>query len=293
MRRSLPSAIIRSLRPKQWTKNGLLFLGLIFSLSLHDPHLIVRSVAAFIDFCLLASATYLVNDVIDIERDRLHPVKRNRPIASGQISRSLALWIALLLFGAGVVVAASLGTGFLVAAMLYPVLTLSYSLWLKHLVVIDVMAIAAGFVLRAGAGAVVIGVPISPWLYACTLFGALFIAFAKRRHELTLLQGGAGEHRRILEAYTLPFLDQAISVLASASIISYSFYTFSAENLPRNQAMMLTIPFVLYGVFRYLYLIHLKDGGGTPEEALLNDRPLLATVLSWGAVSTIIVYLFR
>lgn len=292
-RRPLAWSLLISLRPRQWTKNGLLFLGLIFSLSLYDSGLVLRSIAAFADFCILASATYLINDVLDLDRDRLHPIKRMRPVASGQITPFTALLASALLLVAGLALAASLGTAFAIAALLYLLITIAYSLWLKNVAIVDLLVVAAGFVLRAGAGAVVIGVPISPWLYVCTMLGALFLATSKRRHEIVLLRGVAGEHRRILQSYTLPFLDQMISVLASASVIAYSLYTFSAENLPKNQAMMLTIPFVLYGIFRYLYLIHEKDGGGTPEEALLTDMPLLAAVLGWGAASTAIIYLFR
>lgn len=292
-RRPLPKALFVSLRPRQWPKNGLLFLGLIFSLSLRDPELIVRSALAFVSFCALSSATYLVNDIVDLERDRLHPLKRHRPIAAGEVSQNVALATATVLLAGGLLLAVSLGTAFAAAALLYPILTISYSLWLKHVAIVDLLAVAAGFVLRAAAGAVAIGVPISPWLYLCTLLGSLFIAASKRRHELRLLQDSASGHRKILAAYTVPFLDQMISILASASIIAYSFYTFSAENLPKDQAMMLTIPFVVYGIFRYLYLVQTRDGGGTPEEALLTDVPLLGTVLGWGLTSAAILYLFR
>lgn len=291
--RAAARALLVALRPRQWTKNGLLFLGLVFSLNLHDPSLVLRSVLAFVDFCALASAAYLLNDVIDLERDRQHPIKRRRPVASGEVSRATALATAALLLAAALAGAVALGGNYAVAALIYPILTISYSLWLKHIAIVDVLAVAAGFVLRAVAGAIVIGVPISAWLYVCTLLGALFLATAKRRHEIVLLQAAAGEHRRSLHGYTVQFLDQMISILASASVISYSLYTFSAENLPRNQAMMLTIPFVLYGIFRYLYLVQVRDGGGTPEEALLTDRPLLAAVVGWAAVSIAVIYLFR
>ena len=184
-----------------------------------------------------------------------------------------------------------MGTPFLLMAILYVALTLSYSFWLKHMVILDVLAVAAGFVVRAAAGAVAISVPISPWLYVVTILGALFIAISKRRHEMLLLQGNAGNHRKILEEYSVPLLDQMISVVTSATVIAYSLYTFSAENLPKNHAMMLTIPFLLYGIFRYLYLTHMKDVGGSPEEVLIADRPLLVTILGWGLVSTAILYL--
>ncbi len=291
--RPMALALFVSLRPKQWTKNGLLLLGLVFSLSLREPDLVARALLAFLDFCALASATYLVNDVIDVKRDRQHPIKRRRPIASGEVSRAAALALATVLLAAALALAINIDNAFALTALAYPVVTMSYSLWLKHIAIVDVLAVAAGFVLRAAAGAVAIGVPISPWLYMCTLLGALFLAASKRRHEIVLLQGFAGEHRRSLEGYTVQLLDQMIAILASASVIAYSLYTFSAENLPKNQTMMLTIPFVLYGIFRYLYLVQTREGGGTPEEALLGDRPLLAAVVGWGVASTLIIYLNR
>lgn len=290
---ALARALLISMRPKQWTKNGLLFLGLIFARSLGDPNLVGRAALSFVDFCLLASATYLVNDLVDLQQDRTHPTKRKRPIASGRVSPALAMATAALLLMASLALAATLGTHFALMALLYLALTLSYSLWLKQMVIVDVLAVAAGFVLRAAAGAVVIAVPISPWLYVCTMLGALFLAIGKRRHELILLESAATNHRPILEEYNLPLLDQMISVVTSATVIAYSLYSFSAENLPRNGAMMLTVPFLLYGIFRYLYLIHVKGVGGAPEDLLLSDRHLLATVFGWGVVSVLILYYVR
>lgn len=287
----MPQALLASVRPKQWTKNLLLFLALIFARTLTDPSLVLLAGLAFVDFCLLAGATYLVNDLVDLEQDREHPIKRFRPIASGQLPPSVAAAASLALFAPGIALAWAVGTPFLLMAMLYVVLTLSYSFGLKHMVIMDVLAVAAGFVIRAAAGAVAISVPISPWLYVVTILGALFIAISKRRHELLLLQGNAANHRKILEEYSVPLLDQMISVVTSATVIAYSLYTFSAENLPKNHAMMLTIPFLLYGIFRYLYLTHMKDVGGSPEEVLIADRPLLVTILGWGLVSTAILYL--
>ncbi len=289
-RRPLWLALLVALRPKQWTKNGLVFFGLIFAHRLTEFDPSFRTLLAFAAFCLLSSATYIVNDLADLKRDRLHPIKRKRPIASGELSRTVAGATAILLLAAALSLSAALSLIFLGVSLLYLGLSISYSLWLKHLVILDVLAIAAGFVLRAVAGAVAISVPISPWLYVCTVLGALFIALCKRRHELLLLQNTAAEHRRILQDYSLPLLDQMISVVTSATLIAYSLYTFSAENLPKNSAMMLTIPFVLYGILRYLYLIHVKGSGGSPEELLLTDRPLLITVLGWGATSVAILY---
>jgi 4-hydroxybenzoate polyprenyltransferase len=288
---SLSKALLISIRPKQWSKNGLLFLGLVFSHSLAHPALLSRASLAFLDFCLLASATYLINDLLDAEKDRQHPIKCKRPIASGRISPSLAATTSAVLLIVSLGLAVALGGPYLVSAGLYILLTVTYSVWLKHIVILDVLAVAAGFVIRAAAGAVVIGVPISPWLYVCTMLGALFLVFCKRRHEMVLLEASAASHRRILEEYSIPLLDQMISVVTSATVIAYSLYTFSAENLPRNSAMMLTIPFLLYGIFRYLYLIHVRGVGGSPEELLLTDRPLMATVFGWGVLSTLILYL--
>jgi len=288
---ALARALLLSMRPKQWSKNVLLFLALVFARSLADPHAVARSALAFVDFCLLASATYLVNDLVDVEQDRLHPTKRKRPIASGQLPRKIAAGSAAVLLAVALGIAIALGAAYSASAVLYLLMTFSYSLWLKHMVIIDVLAVSAGFVLRAAAGAIVISVPISPWLYVCTLLGALFLAIGKRRHELLLLQTSAVNHRRILEEYSLPLLDQMISVVTSAAVIAYSLYTFSAENLPRNGAMMLTIPFLVYGIFRYLYLVHVRGDGGAPEDLLLADRHLLATVLGWGVTCMLILYL--
>ncbi len=284
-------ALLVALRPKQWTKNALVFFGLVFAHQMTELDPTIQTILAFVAFCLLSSATYIVNDLADLERDRLHPVKRKRPIASGQLSPTVAGVAAVLLLAAALALSAMLSLSFLGMSLLYLGLSISYSLRLKHLVILDVLAIAAGFVLRAAAGAVVISVPISPWLYVCTVLGALFIALCKRRHELLLLQDAAAGHRRILQDYSLPLLDQMISVVTSATLIAYSLYTFSAENLPKNSAMMLTIPFVLYGILRYLYLIQVKGSGGIPEELLLTDHPLLITVLGWGATSVAILYL--
>ncbi len=290
---SLARALLVSLRPKQWTKNGLLFLALVFARSLGDLHALETSGLAFLDFCLLASVTYLVNDLVDLEQDRQHPTKRKRPIASGQVPRNLASLTAVVLLATALGLAAALGTNFAFMALLYLALTFSYSFWLKHMVIVDVLALAAGFVLRAAAGAVAIAVPISPWLYVCTMLGALFLAIGKRRHELVLLDSSATSHRRILQEYNLALLDQMISVVTSATVIAYSLYSFSAENLPRNGAMMLTVPFLLYGIFRYLYLIHVKGVGGAPEDLLLSDRHLVAAVFGWSVISILILYFVR
>lgn len=285
--------LLVAMRPKQWTKNGLIFGGLIFAFKLGDADAVAVSVAAFALFCLVSSATYLINDLADLERDRKHPIKKRRPIAAGILRPAHVVVVAGLLLVLGLPLSFLLNPGYGFTVLAYVFLTLAYSAYLKHLVIIDVFTIAAGFVLRAMAGALAIAVPISPWLYVCTILGALFLGFTKRRHELLLLNDDAAKHRRILQEYSPELLDQMITIVTATTVIAYSLYTFSAENLPRNHAMMLTIPFVLYGIFRYLYLVHQRDAGGSPEEVLLRDRPLLADIALWGLTSIAVLYLFR
>jgi 4-hydroxybenzoate polyprenyltransferase len=283
-------AIVRSLRPKQWTKNLLVFAGLVFTYNLLNPDMLSRVLLAFVAFCLLSSAGYLWNDLRDASADRLHPIKSRRPIAAGLVPPWLAAMIALALGVAGLALAFSLGTSFLLVASLYILLTVSYSIWLKHLVLIDVFGISAGFVLRAVGGAVVIGVPVSPWLYVCTVLVSLFLGLGKRRNELELLETGAAGHRKNLEQYSLELVDQLILIVASVTIMAYSLYTFSAENLPRDHSMMLTIPLVVYGLFRYLYLVRVKRQGGAPEDLLLTDPGMLGTAITWVALSVFVLY---
>jgi 4-hydroxybenzoate polyprenyltransferase len=284
-------AVVRSLRPKQWPKNLLVFAGLMFTYNLLNPEMLSRVILSFVAFCALSSAGYLWNDLRDAPADRLHPFKRHRPVASGQVPPALAATLAVALGVAGLALAASLGTPFLLVASLYMLLTLTYSIWLKHLVLIDVFGISAGFVLRAVGGAVVIGVPVSPWLYVCTVLVSLFLGFGKRRNELELMESNAAGHRKNLEQYSVDLLDQLILIVASVTIMAYSLYTFSAENLPRDHSMMLTIPLVLYGVFRYLYLIRVRRQGGAPEDLFLTDPGLLGTAIAWAALSVFVLYL--
>jgi 4-hydroxybenzoate polyprenyltransferase len=293
---ALPAArtLIVALRPRQWTKNGLLFIALAFTLNLQEPGLLLRSVAAFACFCAISSAGYLLNDVVDVEADRAHPTKRLRPIAAGQMPVPFALGLGLVLALIGLAGAVVINPLLGVLALAYGLLTAVYSMTLKHLVLLDIFGIAGGFVLRAAAGAVAIDVPISPWLYIATLLGALLIALGKRRTELeTLGVEAAIGHRRNLESYSLDFIDQLILVVSSAALMTYALYTFSAENLPRNHAMMLTIPVVLYGLFRYLFLVREGDMGASPEELLFRDRPLLTAVAVWALLAVTILYLGR
>jgi 4-hydroxybenzoate polyprenyltransferase len=288
--RSLPTAYALSLRPKQWLKNVLVFAALVFSHQLTDSRAFAEVVVAFLCFCAASSAVYLLNDLRDRESDRLHPVKRFRPIASGKVPQGHAAGMSLALAFAALAVAFAISSYFAGLIAGYMLLNVLYSLYLKHEVIIDVFSISAGFVMRAAGGAVVLAVPISPWLYVCTVVLALFVGFGKRRHELMLLEDSAGGHRKNLDDYSAPLLDQFIVVTAGATIMAYSLYTFVADNLPENHLMMITIPFVLYGIFRYLYLVHERQEGGAPEQLILSDRPLLMSVFFWGVASVVIIY---
>lgn len=290
--RSTPALLVRSLRPEQWTKNLLVFAGVLFGGRLLDADALVNSVAAFAVFCALSGAVYLFNDLADREADQRHPLKRHRPIASGRLSPRLAL-VAAVVLGLGAVQAGLLlGPAFGTIAGAYLAILLLYSAALKHLVIIDALTIAAGFVLRAAGGAVAVAVPISQWLLVCTTLLALFLALSKRRHELTLLAEGATDHRRILVEYSPYLLDQMISVVTASTLIAYSVYATSEDTAQRlgTTRLGLTIPFVLYGIFRYLYLVHQKRGGGSPAALLLADRPLLACVALWALSVALILY---
>ena len=284
--------LLKTMRPKQWPKNVFIFTALVFVEKLFAPSPLLKTIAAFILFCLTSSAVYLINDVADIEKDRQHPTKRLRPLPSGQLKPSVAIAAGVLIPLVTLPLSFLLDFYFGLVALAYLLTMIVYSFILKNIMILDVLTIAAGFVLRAVAGAVVISVPISPWLYVCTTLLALFIAISRRRHELVLLAENANEHRASLNEYSLPLLDQMIAVVTSAAIIAYSLYTFSAPNLPPNHAMMLTIPFVLYGLFRYLYLIHIENKGGTPEEIFLSDLPLIIDLGLWSLAVIAILYFF-
>ncbi len=286
-------AALESLRPRQWIKNGFVFAALVFDRQLTRWDAVLWTVAGFVLFCLLSGAVYLVNDLSDREQDRQHPRKRHRPIASGRLPLPVAVGMAVALPLVIIPLAFWLRPGFGWVAAGYYTLMLLYTFVLKHIPLLDVFALATGFLLRVEAGVTLIEVQrFSPWLYMVTLFIALFLGLGKRRAELELLAGNARNHRKVLEGYTLPFLDQMINIAATATIMAYSLYTFSAPNLPANHAMMFTIPLVVYGLFRYLYLIHVRGYGGAPEEAVLRDRPLQVTVGLWGLMVLLIFYLF-
>jgi 4-hydroxybenzoate polyprenyltransferase len=290
--RSTGALLFLSLRPGQWTKNLFVLAGLLFGRRLLDPASVLLASAAFAIFCTLSSAVYLFNDVVDREADRVHPLKGTRPIASGALSPGLALITALILSVAGTGGAFLLRPLLGVVAASYLLLLIAYSMFLKNIVIVDVLTIAAGFVLRAVAGAVAVTVPISQWLLVCTTLLALFLVLSKRRHELTLLAGEATEHRRILQEYTPYLLDQMVGVVTASTLVAYAIYATSAETAERlgTDRLGLTIPFVLYGIFRYLYLVHQKRGGGSPAELLLADRPLLVCVGLWAATVVFILY---
>jgi 4-hydroxybenzoate polyprenyltransferase len=290
VRRSLGRALLKEARPKHWVKNGLLFAGIVFAKQLTEAAAVGHVLAAFALFCAVASAIYFINDLRDREADRLHPKKRFRPIAAGEIPVPLAWAVALVGLGVALPLAFLLRPSFGAIVLGYVALQFFYTYWLKEQVLLDVFALAANFVLRAMAGAVVIAAPISPWLYVCTVLLALCLGFAKRRHELMLLEAGAGSHRAVLDEYSATLLEEIIAVVTSATVMAYALYTFNAENLPANHAMMFTIPFVLYAVFRYLYLVYRKGEGGNPEDALFADRPLLVCILLWGCTSILILY---
>ncbi len=281
------------MRPRQWIKNVLIFTALVFDEKLLDYQALLITVAGFILFSLVSSTVYLLNDITDLEADRSHPKKRNRPIASGELSISVARWCVFLLLAITFPLAYLLSPGFFLILLSYWLLSLAYSKWLKHIVIIDVFVLASFYVIRVVAGLTLIEVArFSPWLYVVTTLLALYIGLGKRRAELALLSDDAFAHRRVLDGYTLPLLDQYITIVSATTIVAYSLYTFSAPNLPDNNAMMLTIPFAIYGILRYLYLVQTNQGGGAPEDELLTDRPLQITMISWGLVVLVILYLF-
>jgi 4-hydroxybenzoate polyprenyltransferase len=288
----VPLVLLRALRPRQWTKNLAVFAPLLFARHVTDPVSALRATGAVLSFCLLASAIYLLNDWRDREADRQHPEKRLRPIAAGQMGGLAAVLLGTGLFAAGVGLAWLVRGQFLQVALAYVGLQVLYTLWLKRFVLLDVVVIAIGFVVRVVGGGVAIDVPVSNWLYLCTLLLAVFLGFAKRRHELSSLDQGAAAHRPVLSAYSLPLLDQLISVVASACILSYGLYSVSAETQAKvgSDRMKLTVPFVMYGIFRYLYLIHRKNQGGSPERVLLTDVPTLLTVAGFVAAAAWALY---
>lgn len=287
-KRQLPLLLLRQLRPKQWTKNLLIFAAPLFSFETISLGSIIDTFIGFLLLCLVSGCVYIINDYADRESDRHHPVKKFRPIASGALPPLLALWFGGILLLGSLVIAYLLNPLFSVLLLSYFVMNVSYSFWLKHIVIIDIMIIAAGFVLRAIAGGLVIHVPFTPWFLLCTMLLSLFLAIGKRRHELYLLQKDKGSHRKVLEQYSLELLDQLSGIVTTATIISYSLFTFTSG---RTVHLMWTIPLVIYGMFRYLYLIHIEKQGGAPDRVLVEDKHILVTVILY-VVSVVLILLF-
>lgn len=286
------SGIFKTLRPKQWTKNSAVFVALVFDLKLFQPEPFGKTVLGFILLCLISGTIYLINDLIDIDKDRQHPIKKNRPIPSGKVPVRVAVIVALILSALCLPLSFLLDINFGFIAIGYWLLQIAYSLILKNIVIVDVLTLAAGFVLRvAGGVALVQAERFSPWLYVFTVLLALFLGLGKRRQELALLKDRASNTRSILNEYNLPFLDEMMAVVTAGTVMTYAFYTFSAPNLPDNHLMMLTIPFVIYGIFRYLYVIHVQGNGSAPDEVLLIDKPLQISIALFTLTVIVILYL--
>lgn len=287
------SNFTRLLRPQQWIKNGVVLAGLIFAGEANTSDQVLLAVRALIAFCLMSSSAYILNDIIDRKRDSLHPLKKNRPIAAGKVSIAVAGLVGIVLAAAGILICAFINRNLVIVGTCFLILNLLYTVALKNVVIIDVMAIAGGFVLRAVAGAVAVNVEISGWLLITTFVLALFLGLGKRRHELIILEKEASSHRRILEKYSTYLLDQLISVVTASTVITYLFYTLSPEVSAKlhTKYLFVTIPFVIYGIFRYLYLVHKEEKGGSPTRLLLNDLPLLIDVVLWLASIILILYI--
>jgi 4-hydroxybenzoate polyprenyltransferase len=289
----LISGLLKTMRPRQWPKNGFVFAALFFDRQVLQVDSILKAVFAFILLCLVSSAVYIMNDLADIESDREHPIKQHRPLPSGRLDMNVARAALVVLVIAGLAASFLLSLVFGLILSGYFLLQVAYTWQLKHIVLLDVSAVATGFILRVAAGVVIIDVErFSPWLYVCTGFLALFLALGKRRHELVLLGEGAGNHRAILQEYNLDLIDRLMGIVATSCLVAYSLYTFLSEGLPPNHLMMLTIPFALYTLFRLLYLIHVRHEGGAPEEILLRDRPLQITLVLWVGVIFLALYVF-
>jgi len=287
------SAVVRSVRPAQWTKNLFVFAALIFAREFFTVSLLLKTVGAFFAFCLVSGAFYIFNDLHDREEDRAHPKKSQRPIASGEIRPGEALVLFFLLAVIGLTGAFFLERNFFLAVGIYFLLQLAYTLRLKQVVILDIFMIAAGFVIRVVAGGLVIAVPISSWLLICTTLLALLLSMGKRRHEITVLQDRASEHRPILKEYSPYLLDQMIAVVTASTLIAYCLYTISEETVKKfgTSNLIWTAPFVLYGIFRYLYLLHLKGKGGSPEEIIIQDKPMLLNIVLWIGAVILVLYL--
>lgn len=285
--------LLAEMRPKEWSKNLLVFSGLIFSQSLFEKNHLLLSLGSFVAFCLVSSGIYYLNDLSDVEKDKLHPTKKNRPIASGVLSVNLARVVMVLLFVSGFILALTLSYPFTFALAIYLILNVGYSLGLKNAVILDVLIISSGFVIRAIAGALALNVEASAWLVLCTSMVALLVGFGKRRHELVLLEENAGSHRASLNDYSLQFLDSMMTICGGAGVVCYALYTMSDDTVSRfhTKNLLITLPFVIYGVFRYLFLIHKRKEGGDPVHLLFHDRPTLLNILLWVIAVCLVIYL--
>lgn len=292
----LPVLLLKAMRPKQWTKNVLLFAALGFALKFTDLDAIWHAIAGFFLFCLFSSCVYIMNDLRDREKDKLNKRTASRPIASGALKPEIALAFVCVLLPVTIALSWRLTPWFAIIGLIYLAKDVGYSFGLKHVVILDVFLIAAGFTIRAAAGAIAIGAPISEWLYIVTTLGALFLALNKRKHEVILLGAEAGSHRRVLDEYSPALIEEMLAVVTASTVMAYVMYTFTADNLPaplrENHAMMLTIPFVLYGIFRYLYLVYQKDVGSTPEDVFLTDRPLLICGVLYIITAATLLYIY-
>jgi 4-hydroxybenzoate polyprenyltransferase len=288
----MPAVLVAAMRPKQWTKNLIIFAGLVFSQNFFHPEFLKASILAFIAFCLCASSVYIINDIKDLEQDRLHPVKKLRPLPAGRIRPQTAVLFSVILVVVSLTLGFNLDLNFGLLLALYWIMMIVYSFKLKHMVIVDILVISAGFIIRAVSGAVVLDVLISRWLLACAIFLSLFLILAKRRNEIVELGSNAANHRAILEEYGERFLDQMIAVVTACTIISYVLYTVDPGTVEKfqTQGLIWTVPFVIYGIFRYLYLVYQRNLGGRPEMVLLMDRPLLLSIFLWIVASMIIVY---
>jgi 4-hydroxybenzoate polyprenyltransferase len=287
----LISGIFKTLRPKQWHKNGAIFVALIFDVKLFQVDALIKTIIGLVLFCFISGTVYLINDLVDIKKDRQHPTKKNRPIASGQVPVNAAVIAAVILPIVCIPLGFWLDFYFGIILTSYLLLQTAYSFMLKNIVIVDILTVAAGFVLRVTAGVVLVQAErFSPWLYVFIVLGALFMVLGKRRAELAELKDQATNTRAILSEYNISFLDEMMDVVTAGTLITYAFYTFSAPNLPDNHLMMLTIPFVIYGIFRYLYIVHVQGNGGAPDEVLLTDWPLLINIVLFTLTVTAILY---
>ena len=287
--------ILLSMRPEQWIKNFFVFTALLFSKNLLNPSKDIEAIIGFVIFCMVTGCAYMVNDLVDLEKDKLHPVKSRRPLASGKLKKETAAKIIVLVCLASLFFAFYMNILFGFIVLAYFLLNIGYSIYLKNIVIIDVVSIAAGFVLRVLGGAVIISVVASQWLILCTILLSLFLGLSKRRHELILLEDSATSHRRVLEHYSPYFLDQMIAVVTASTLICYALYTMSKDTIEKlgTSKLIYTIPFVLYGIFRYLYLVHQKEEGGSPTEIMFTDKPMIINICLWVISSVVFIYLIH